>query len=90
MLRRSLGKGGYRSQHPHHALLQRMQSTFTSIPTALGTHISTPKQEVCDRSGLLCGMQGPASVFERDLGASHRSLLSQHLRGWAAPWPHPP
>lgn len=46
-------------------------SIFTSIPTAPGnpgTHVSTPKQEACGRSGLLCGTQGPASVFERGPG----------------------
>lgn len=49
----------------------------------VGTHLSTAKQEASGKSGLLCGT--PAPPFKRDLGASHRSLLSQHLRGWVAP-----
>lgn len=52
---------------------------------ATGAHVSTPKQEVSDKSGFLGGTQGPSPPFERDLGATHRSLLSQHLRGWGQP-----
>lgn len=68
------------------------QAPFVAIPgcpghpgAAAGTRVSTLKQEVSDKSGLLCGTQGLSPPFERNLGARHRSLLSQHLGGWAAP-----
>lgn len=103
VLHHSFGKGGHGSWRPHRAQLRQQGITMGAgerlrghprCPghpgAAVGIHVSTPKQEVSDKSGLLCGTQGPAPPFERDLGASHRSLLSQHLGGWAAPRPGQP
>lgn len=54
------------------------------------TRVSTPKQEVSDQSGLLGGTQGPSPPLERDLGASHGSLLSQPGCRQPGALPRPP